>query len=568
MNRDDNRPVDLELRAASGPTAVSFRLHPPSSVTIGRRSSHALQLNDPAVSRDHARLSFRPGRETGGRASGEWLLGDLGSTHGTWLNGVPIRPNRQYHLRPGDLLVIGPWTFLVVDRAVSDRPGTTLATVDEAAMVGTIVARMDTHHDEALSFEGLRLLQGCSEQIHAARTEASVVDAVLEAATTGTDFTRASFLRPMTAGDVAELVSSRGQDPTTEAVPRVSRALIREAANGSPARLLRSPSLEASSAAVAGADQLVAICVPIMVESTLVGFLYLDVPWNEPRPRQLVGDVNAFLLSLARLAALGMANLMRLDIERRHERIEAELVAAAEAQRWLRPQRDGRCGPFSYVGETRQGQYVGGDFFDILPLAEDRLAVIFGDVGGKGIPVSVLVSASQGFLHACMEAWGDPVRCVESINRLYVSRIAHSSFLKLWIGVLDASARELTYVAAGHGCAMTVSSDGRCELLATGSGVSVGIKSDAAYQPFRIPLTAGSRLVLLSDGFVEQKGQGPQRPDNDDEPLQCFGVSRVQECLGGVHVGQDEVESLFATLSRHAGAIGPEDDATAVVIRW
>jgi len=568
MNRDDIREVDLELRAASGPTAVSFRLHPPTTVTIGRRSSNALQLNDPAVSRDHARLSFRPSRETGGRKSGEWLLGDLGSTHGTWLNGVPIRPNRQYHLRPSDLIVIGPWTFLVVDRTVSERPGTTLATVHDAAMDGTIVARMDTHDDEAISFEGLRLLRKCSERIHAARSEAAVVETLLETATAGTDFTRASYLRPMTADDVAELVSSHGKVPETEATPQLSRALIREAASGGPTRLLRSPSLEASGAAKTEADQLVALCVPIAVESTLVGFLYLDVPWNEPRPRPLVGDVDAFLLSLARLAALGMANLMRVDIERRHERIEGELVAAAEAQRWLLPQRDGRCGRFTYVGETRQGQYVGGDFYDILPLTEDRLAVIFGDVGGKGIPVSVLVSASQGFLHACMEAWGDPVRCVESINRLYVSRIAHSSFLKLWIGVLDSSARELTYVAAGHGCAMKVSSDGGCELLTTGSGVSVGIKSDAFYQPLRVPLTTGTRLALLSDGFVEQKGHGAQRADNDEEPLQCFGISRVQECLGGVHVGQDEVESLFAALTRHAGAIGPEDDATAVVIRW
>ena len=547
---------------------MSFRLHPPGLVTIGRRSSNALQLNDPAVSRDHARLSFRPGRDNGGRAAGEWLLGDLGSTHGTWLNGVPIRSNREYHLRPGDLIVIGPWTFLVVDRSTSGRPGTTLATVHDAAAIGTIVSRLEARDDESMSFEGLRLLQECSERIHAARSEGSVVEAALDAAIAATDFTRAAYLRPMTADDLVEVVSSRGGGPEAEAIPRLSRALIREASTGSPARLLRSPSVEGAATGAPAGDQIVALCVPILVESTLVGFLYLDTPWNEPKQRQLAGDVHAFLVGLARLASLGVANLMRLDIERRHERMEAELLAAAEAQRWLLPQRDGQSGPFAYVAETRQGQYAGGDFYDIIPLSQERLAVVLGDVGGKGIPVSVLVSASQGFLHACMEAWGDPVRSVASINRLYVSRIAHSSFLKLWIGVFDASARELTYVSAGHGCAMTISTDGDYTLLAPGDAVSVGIKADALFEPHRVALTRGMRVLLLSDGIVDQRGHDPQRADRDDDPPQCFGIGRVQECLRSVHVRQDEVQCLFEALTRHAGTAGPEDDATAVVVRW
>ena len=171
---------------------------------------------------------------------------------------------------------------------------------------------------------------------------------------------------------------------------------------------------------------MVALCVPIMVESTLAGFIYLDSPSNDPERRQPESATADFPLALARLAVMGMANLMRIDIEQRQARMEAKLHAAAEAQQWLLPQRTGQVGPFKYVGETRQGRYIGGDFFDVIPLENERLAVVVGDVRGKGIPVSVLVSASQGFLHASLLEHEDPALAAVAVNRFYHSRISHS----------------------------------------------------------------------------------------------------------------------------------------------
>ena len=153
MGTEDIHTAELELRAASGPTAVSFRLQAPGPVTIGRRSASTLQLNDPAVSRDHARLSFRPAPGDGDSFAGEWLLDDLESAHGTWLNGVRIQKSRQYHLRSGDLLVIGPWTLHLVDRSGRSRPGTTLATVQDTAGISTIVSRLKPAGTDAVSHE-------------------------------------------------------------------------------------------------------------------------------------------------------------------------------------------------------------------------------------------------------------------------------------------------------------------------------------------------------------------------------------------------------------------------------
>jgi serine phosphatase RsbU (regulator of sigma subunit) len=574
MNADTTRHIDLELRAVAGPTAVAFRLVQPGPMTIGRRSANALQLNDPAVSRDHARLSFRPSHQEGEASAGEWLLDDLGSTHGTWLNGVPVRPKRQYHLRAGDLMVIGPWTLLVADRAGSSRPETTLATFADAAMVGTIVSRVERSTDEVMQGQGLRLLQSCAERIHAARDERAVADAILEAATEGTQFTRIAVLRPMTDGDEVEAIALCGDDSGTGPVSRLSRALIHEAASGSPAQLRREAGGRLAATADAEMEDAIALCLPIMVESTLVGFLYLDRPVNEPKPGRAARGSVAFPLALARLAAMGMANLMRIDIERRHERMESELQASMAARKLLLPQREGRVGPYTYAGETRQGHCIGGDFFDIIPLDGGRLAVVVGDVGGRGIPVSVLVSASQGFLHACLEERGDPALAVDGINRLFHTRITDPRFLKLWVGVFDAWQRSLCYAAAGPAWAMTVTEDGRCEPLTAEKQPPVGMEPSVKCQAHTTPIPAGARVLVLSDGFIEQRAQDTEDDQADaseastaeSQPAR-FGINGVKECLRRLQPGEDEIAALVLALERHAGTTVFDDDATAVVVR-
>lgn len=568
-------PSCLELRAATGPTAVSLPLQPPGPVTVGRLSSNVLQLIDPTVSRDHAQLTFRPKHSGGDPLDGEWLVCDLGSTHGTWLNGVRLKPSRQYHVRPDDLIVIGPWTLMVVDRSVSSKRGTALATVDDGAVMGTFVARHEPIRQEATPRHVLELLQRCSDQIHAAQTERAVAEAVLDAARAGTNFLRVAFLRPVIDGGAIEVVASRSADSGEPPPAEISRALIREASTGSLASLRRGPRDAPSTAEAVAAGQTVALCVPIMIEATLAGFLYLDQPLNDPRAQRGPDDPDAVLVGLARLAAMGLAKLMRIDMERRHERMEAEIHAAAEATRWLLPCRKGCCGPFTYVGETRQGRYVGGDFFDIVPLSGDRLGLVVGDVCGQGIPVSILVGASLGFLHAIMEERADPALAVASINHLYATRLSHSRMLKLWVGVFDATERTLTYIAAGHGCAMTVSLDGRSELLPAGAGRAVGIKPDAEFRAQTVALVPGLRALILSDGFVEQRALDPENgqhggcsADEPDDQPQHFGIGRIQACLLRNPLGGDELEALFAGLEQHAGTTVFDDDATAVLVRW
>jgi len=573
MDANGDQPIlaELELRAASGPTQASCVLHRPIPVTIGRRSAHALQLKDPAISRDHARINFRPVHKTGQPDAGEWLLDDVGSTHGTWLNGVRIRPGRQYHLRPGDLLALGPWTFRVVDRKGLVRSGTTLATVDQVDLVGTVVARLDMPPAKIIAQQETHLLLRCSERIHEAHTDTEIAQAVVEVAVAGTDFTRAAFLRPVTDSKVAEVVASTEPEASEELLPRLSGALLQEAANGSPVSLQRGIKSDSDSSAGENRGQIMALCLPIMVGSMLAGFVYLDTPRNQSGRGLPDPEFGSLAIGLTRLAAMGMANLMRIDVALRHERMEAELRAAAEARRWLMPGATGRAGPYRFNAGSRAGRQIGGDFYDVVPFGDDRLALAFGDVGGSGVPVSLLVSAAIGFLNACAANRLTPAQTAERIDRLFSERISHEQFLKLWLGVLDLRERTLSYVDAGHGHAMTFLPDGRCELLCGATSPPISVKEGVEYRQKTVSITSATGLLLVSDGFVGQISRQPAADSTDDSSAdnpKVFGISQVQAAVRALPADGDPIGALFAALETHAGTPHFDDDASVLMVRW
>jgi serine phosphatase RsbU (regulator of sigma subunit) len=310
-----------------------------------------------------------------------------------------------------------------------------------------------------------------------------------------------------------------------------------------------------------------AICVPLMLGATVAAFLYLDsrgTAVNMVRP-----GASAFCVALGKMASLALANLKRLEMERREALMRAELDAAAAAQKWIMPKRVGRFGPFSTIGESRPGQYVGGDFFDIIPLDENRVAVAVGDVCGKGIGASVLMTATQGFLHAALQESADPGVAVALANRYVNPRRPESKFVTLWVGVFDSRDGTLKYVDAGHSFALLHrGADGTVEQLSRGGGLPIGVEASAPYHAEVVNIAQGDKVMIVSDGIIEQPAGLVENPEG-------MTLSRVRPRfeLDGVgrslaRAGSDEVADLFKEVVRHAGTEQLSDDATAVMVKW
>jgi serine phosphatase RsbU (regulator of sigma subunit) len=553
------------LAALSGPETCSVLLRPPGPVTIGRSNHHHLPLNDTRVSRDHALLTWSVGGpQEDPQSGGEWRIVDSGSRHGTWLNGLRLTPQRPLPIRAGDRLVISPWTFQVVPAGQAPVSEPSLATIADAP--NTTVTRIDAQLVDLLAQERLALLLRCANAIHSARDEAALAESIVDAAVTGTGYTNAALLRAGDQIDQLTLVAHRGRIVSADSSTQLSRSLLQQASTGTPARLTRRGDLAPVAVSIVELEIEEALCIPILLEGSVAGFLYLDNRGG--RATRQTGDAAGFAVGLARLAALAWANLRRVEAERRSARMEAELSAAGRMQSLLLPPHDGVSGPFRYTGQSRPGRYVGGDFFDVIPLSRDRLAIAVGDVAGKGVEAAVLITASQGFLHAALQDHGDPGRAVTELNRYVFPRTPGGKFITLWIAVLDHQARAMHAVDAGHGHAYLLAPDGAVSPVPIPKSFPIAIMEETKYDAHRVELPATGRLLVLSDGLLEECAPPREGEPEQDRRAHQFSVAGVQACLRNVPAGADEVTALFDAVEKHAGTHQLADDATALIVRW
>lgn len=420
--------AEMLFVAVAGPTPVRVALTAPGPFTIGRRTGHAVTLaGHEQVSRDHAELTYIPPRaDEGPGAPGRWQITDTNSRHGTFVNGVRLAPWRACPIRDGDLVVVAPFSFRLIDTEAAAGGGNAANADGPATMgafapadlfspddPGSAVERFDealAKRPQTVAQRRLGLLLECAAAIHQATDEREFAAAVVDAAARGAGFANAAFLKHFGDGNV-EALASIGLAIEPGQTPRLSRSLIREAAMGRPARLTAGqgagPLADAMSIVKLSIDE--ALCVPVIVGPVVAGFLYLDnrgadamtIAASKAAASALGGkqgddDSADFAIGLAKIAALALSNLMRQDVERRHadERqslfmgaVEA-LVASIDAKDAYTRGHSERVAHLS----ARLGAAVG---LDPETVERIRIAGLVHDVGKIGVPEAVLRKPSR-----------------------------------------------------------------------------------------------------------------------------------------------------------------------------
>jgi phosphoserine phosphatase RsbU/P len=531
----------------SGPALAPIELNPqPGGLILGRHEQCdiCLRADAEAVSRHHARLLHDGVR---------WQIVDLASRWGTFVNGLKLAPHAAAPLGEGDLVRIVPWTFVVSSQA--QRQGSRIDNDTGQTQVRTV--RADAL--PPMAQEMLALLLEYTAATGAAANEAQLADLLLDAAIKGTHLDNAVMLRPLDTGGNVEVIASRFSQAEPKAGATFSRSLIDAASKGETA-VIQGGDLEDRAQSVMQLGITSAICVPLMLGGSVVAYLYLDARGNQARSFR--PGATSFCVALGRMASLAMTNFKRLEMEKREIAMRAELTAAAAAQKWILPRREARFGVFKTVGETRPGQLIGGDFFDIVPLDAHRLAIALGDASGKGVVAAVLMTAVQGFLHAALMQCATPIDAVNSLNGFIVPRRPPEKFITLWVGVLDASAGALSYVDCGHGYAVLRHADGTIEQLDQGGGPPIGVDAQFQYELQTAPLERGARVMVVSDGIIEQFDTQPADPSL----RQQFGVLGLKDAMS--LQSADEVAAVFDAVVRHARTHQLNDDATAAMAKW
>ncbi len=243
------------------------------------------------------------------------------------------------------------------------------------------------------------------------------------------------------------------------------------------------------------------------------------------------------------------------------ERVRRELEIAREIQRESLPRRPYSSDDLEIFGRSIPSNEVGGDFYNFVPLAEGRLAVLIGDVSGKGVPAALMMAEVQATLRTLLQYQHDVGRVAKLLNTELCRTKPDNIYLTLFLGILDREAGTLTYVNAGHSPPF---------LLKGGDGALVELPSSTRpvglYEEFDtgaeiVPLREGDLICLYTDGVVESTGT--------DGTEEFFGRHRVEEairqCAGGsLPMVMDEVARR---LTGFHGSDSLEDDATLVLVR-
>ena len=251
-------------------------------------------------------------------------------------------------------------------------------------------------------------------------------------------------------------------------------------------------------------------------------------------------------VELQRMVQSGAA---RLEIH------EQELQRASEIQHSLLPKEIPQLPGIAIATAWRPARAVGGDYFDVLRLNGNRLAICIADVSGKGVPAALLMANVQASLRASVRDLDSPARVCSIVNGMLCESIAANKFVTFVCGVLDANTRTFRYCNAGHPYPILVSA-GATYTLDQGGAV-LGVFATWNYRDSSINLKSGDRLFLFTDGITEA----------EDAKGEEFGTERVAAFGKANATGSadDLTGQLLAQASDFCGAQF-QDDATLVVV--
>ncbi|MCA9741658.1 SpoIIE family protein phosphatase [candidate division KSB1 bacterium] len=297
------------------------------------------------------------------------------------------------------------------------------------------------------------------------------------------------------------------------------------------------------------------VLVPLHGETAFHGFIAL----GKKVTGIAFGYHEMMLLSvLARqfTTALNSSQLYVEMLEKR--RMEEELAVARKIQQDLLPRELPDNQHYQIAAYSKPSQTVGGDFYDYLPIDQQRFGLVIADASGKGMPAAMLISQIQAILKSEVSHKNSIEKTISVLNRHLKRYSSAQNFATLFFGMVDMEAQKLFYVNAGHNYPILARENGEVELLQT-TGPALGILKECGHEIASASLVSGDTLLLYTDGVTETMN------DANEE----FGESRLQELFSCQR--EFDTQAIIDAVNEALGAFEKtdvaHDDRTMVVLK-
>ncbi len=240
------------------------------------------------------------------------------------------------------------------------------------------------------------------------------------------------------------------------------------------------------------------------------------------------------------------------------ERLQKEVEMCRRIQEVLLPREPLKVGFAEARGMSIPARQVGGDFFNYFVLPEGDVAVVMGDVSGKGVPAALLMANLQARLQARLQVERNLARLAEEIDVEVNRQTEPQTFATLFMGIISREGRMLRWVNAGHNPQYVLGVDGRVQVL-NATGRPIGLLPGDGFEEHEVALLAGDFLFLYTDGLVEA-----ENPKGEE-----FGTQRLEAILMKEREFNSDqiVTDIVEAVSQHRAGTEAGDDATLLALK-
>jgi phosphoserine phosphatase RsbU/P len=301
-----------------------------------------------------------------------------------------------------------------------------------------------------------------------------------------------------------------------------------------------------------------AICAPLWSQDRSVfGVLLIDTQ-NDRKPFGQA-DLN-LLMGVASQASIALSNARFYRDSMARERMNRDLILARQVVRSFLPTGLPVVPGYDFFASNESALEVGGDYYDFIDVADERLAILVGDVAGKGVPAALVMARFSAEARACLRGDPDLAGAVRQLNMAMQPLGATDRFVTLAALLLDPAAHTITVVNAGHPSPLVLRrATGALESVTGGADAAppLGILDDHPFEKHVIALEPGDSVVLFSDGVTDALNVAGGQ----------FGLAALRTVLqnGGTEPSVLG-ERVLQAVKEHAAGCAQYDDLTLVCV--
>ena len=301
------------------------------------------------------------------------------------------------------------------------------------------------------------------------------------------------------------------------------------------------------------------LIIPMFVKGKIFGFIsfrrHEDSPEFDDKQRH-------FASILANQAALALENATLYDGLREQERLKRELEIARDIQKSLLPATMPSVNGFQLDGVCIPADEVGGDYFDIFQIDQNRTGIAIADVSGKGTSASFYMAEIKGMMSIMAPVYSSPKSLLIELNRKLFGKPDRKVFATMIYGIVDHKAKIFVFARAGHNSLLVFRGDEEYEVL-TPAGLGLGLTCEEKFNPKleekKINLGPGDTVLLYTDGITETMNKHKDM-FGEDRLIKVFSSNSRFDPVSIRDIILKSVEEFAAGAKQH-------DDLTMVMCR-